>query len=809
VPTKVDIVEKSVQGKLGQQVTVKAQVTVVEGQSKAGVPVTFFIPGSNNGVKTPVTVEAVTNDEGIASYTYTRYAATNDTVTVYANGDRSKFSTGYVFWGVDRILSIEEVTAGSSINNGANKTYKVTYKHPETGRAVSGKVLNVSVKENIDVTVDKLQNVTVNGLAVVQTSANNMRAAQITTDSKGEATFTVSGSNAEVTPVVFEATPITTTNPNGTVITTGHTQKYTADTLQASAAKVTFGAIQAAYTLEITRDGGEIAATGVTNGRKYNLVVKDKDGKAAANETVNIAFNEDIDGVISTVTSAQFVKIENGRQVGYNGKKITVKTNAKGEASFVIGSDAVNSYATPIAWIDINNQSGKDANLDKGEPSAVAPISYFQAPYLDGSKLVSYKGSVQTDKFAGGEVATFKVQLTNQSGKVMPNSGYTTHNVTYTVYNTGANNVKVDNVEIAPNRVHTVVAPSGEINVTTVEGKTSSVKVLATGVAKEINGNKEFAFTAKEATATFTSTSDIANLFTGNIHSFNTDRETIIFTDGTVLKNAVKYAGESDKTYVYRNVNGTPLSKEQFVELLKKAENSVTVTYEVKDNTVTFYVVSVNASGTKPIDISGGNALNEAAVTTAKGKVTLVPALTTVAITDAAETKLAAVKSQVTKEINDSSVNVTVVETSTTGTYTVTLSKGSSTATVTVTPKFGQKLTATYITSSIAVNGNNLDLTIMSTLAGFTIANVNPDFEDALDITTGFNDKVITISKTSGGTMGADGTNTTEQPAEIKNRTLKIHFEAHATDYIKEKFTATITIDDKGNRTTKIEVATP
>ncbi|MEK5329977.1 S-layer homology domain-containing protein [Lysinibacillus sp. FSL W8-0992] len=808
IPTKVDLVEKSVQGKLGQQVTVKAQVTVAEGQTKAGIPVTFFIPGSANGVKTPVTVEALTNDEGIASYTYTRYAATNDTVTVYANGDRSKFSTGYVFWAVDTTLEITEVTTGSTINNGANKTYKVTYKHPETGKPVSGKVLNVSVKENIDVTVDKLQNVTVNGLAVVQTSDNNTRAAQITTDSKGEATFTVSGSNAEVTPVVFEATPVTVTNANGTVTTTGYTQKYTADTLQASAAKVTFGAVQAAYSLELTRDGGEVSATGVLNGRKYNLVVKDKDGKLAANEIVNIAFNEDLDGVISTVTSAQFVKIENGKQVGYGGKKITVKTNAKGEASFVISSDAVNSYATPIAWIDINNQSGKDANLDKGEPSAIAPISYFQAPYLDGSKLVSYKGNTttETDKFAGGDTATFKVQLTNQSGKVVPNSGYTTKDVTYTVYNTGANNLKVGDVEIAPNRVYTVVAPTGEIAVTSVDGKTSSVKVLATGVAKEVNGNKEFAFTSKEATATFTSTSEITNLFTGDIHSFDTDKETVVFTDGSILKNAVKYAGETDKTYVYRNVNGAPISKNQFVNILKEAITGVKVTYEVKDNTVSFFVLSINAGGTKPIDTVGGNANNVAAVNTAKGKVTVAPSLATVAATDTAEYKLTAVKEYVTKEVNDSSINVAVVETSITGTYTVTLSKGSSTATVSVTPQFGQKLTADFITSTIAVNGHNLDLGIVSTLAGFTIANVRPSIDDALDITTEYNNTLITVSKALGGT----GENkATEEPANIKNRTLKIHFEAQATGYIKENFTATITIDILGNRTTAVKVTPP
>ncbi len=291
--------------------------------------------------------------------------------------------------------------------------------------------------------------------------------------------------------------------------------------------------------------------------------------------------------------------------MGYEGKKITVKTNAKGEASFVVSSDTVNTYATPIAWIDINNQSAKDANLDKGEPSAVAPISYFQAEYLDGSKLVSYKGTTttETDKFAGGEVATFKVQLTNQSGKVVENSGYTTKDVSYTVYNTGANNVKVGTVEIAPNRVHTVVAPNGEITVTTVDGKSSSVKVLATGVAKQTNGNKEFAFTSKEATATFTATKDVSNPYTGVVRAFDTDKKTLSF----VGKDAVKYAGETGKTYQYRGVGNTPIANaDAFITELKKysGNTSVTVTYEVKDDVVSFYIVSTatGAGNTAPVD---------------------------------------------------------------------------------------------------------------------------------------------------------------------------------------------------------------
>ncbi|MFJ8091025.1 S-layer homology domain-containing protein [Lysinibacillus sp. NPDC095746] len=613
IPTKVDLVEKSTQGKLGQQVTLKAQVTVAEGASKAGIPVTFFIPGSANGVKAPVTVEAVTNDEGIATYSYTRYAATNDTVTVYANGDRSKFSTGYVFWAVDTTLTITEVTTGSTVNNGANKVYKVTYKDPDTGKPVSGKTLNVSVKENIDVTVDKLQDVTINGVRVAQTSSSNIDAAQITTDSKGEATFTMTGSNAEVTPVVFV----------GETGTGKNVKQYNADALQVTAAKVKFGATQADYTLEVTRDGGEEAATTFENGRKYKVVVKNKDGKLAANETVNVAFNEDIDGVISTTTEAKFVKVEDGKQTGWDykydkdAKQIIVKTDSKGEATFVIGNDKANSYATPIVWIDVNYQSGKVGTLDKGEPSAIAPISYFQTATIDGSKLVAKDGKgEEASKFVGKDPAKFEVVLVNQSGKTMKNSGYTTPDVSYSIENTGANELKVKYTynkvektqEVGSNRTISVIADNGTIEVFSEENKSSSVKVLATGIAKKYEGDKvvkEFAFSAKEATATFTSTSEVTNLFSGDIKEFNTDKKTIVFTDGTNDKSAVKYAGETDTKYTYKDVNGAPLSEDGFIGKLKDAitaKKSVKATYEKKDKEVTFYLVTTEGGNTPPVD---------------------------------------------------------------------------------------------------------------------------------------------------------------------------------------------------------------
>lgn len=607
IPTAIDVVTKSTQGKLGQEVKVQAKVTVAEGQSKAGIPVTFNVPGDNGTLKPALTKEVTTDADGIATYSYTRYTATNDTVTAYATGDRSKFSTGYVFWGVEQILTIEEVTTGATINNGANKTYKVTFKNPDTGKVQANKTLNVSVLENINVTADKLQNVTINGEKVAQFSNNSVTpvAAQITTDSKGEATFTVSGVNAEVTPVVFEA--------NNT--TTAKDFKYEASDLQVAASKVKFAAVQADYTIELTRDGKEVAATGEANGREYKVLVKDKNGNVAKNETVNVAFNEDLDRVISTVTKAGFVNTDTDKfyptsGTGNTKNQISVKTNDKGEATFVIASDVVNDYATPVAWIDINSADAKQGSLDEGEPKTVAAISHFQAPYLDGAEIKAYKtsGGKAVTKFDGNEVAEFKAELVNQSGKVFT-GGYTVGKVTYTVFNTGAEDVSVDGKVISPNRSETFTTNGASLFVKSAQNKTTSVKVVATGTAYK--DGKDFAFAAKEATATFTATDDVPNSYTGVATKYNpadsgSDTNSIWFAG----KKPVKYAGVSGKTFKYFGANGNEVFGEAAWEALLAQyattvkDKQVTISYNVDGDTITFKIINV-------VDVTAGSGIEK------------------------------------------------------------------------------------------------------------------------------------------------------------------------------------------------------
>ncbi|MGE7950645.1 S-layer homology domain-containing protein [Lysinibacillus xylanilyticus] len=624
-PTKVELITPATQGKLGQQATVKAKVTVAEGQSKAGIPVTFYVPGNNtDGVTPTLTGEAITDENGVASYSYTRYKDGTDEVTAYATGDRSKFSIGYVFWGVDTILSIQEVTTGDTINNGADKTYKVTYKNPKTGKPEANQTFNVGFVENMNVTSDKVSNATVNGVNALQLSNNTgLAAAKITTDSKGEATFTVSGANTAVTPVVFA--PNTATGEKAEV--------YKASALQATTSKVTFGALQAKYTIEMTREGSEVAARYKENGREYKVVVKDKDGKLAKNEIVNVAFNEDVDRVISTNTDAKFIEVDEDDNQSYypnnaadgknNAKQISVKTNDKGEATFVIGSDKENDYATPVAWIDINTSNAKQGRLDEGEPKTTAPISYFQNAYLDGASIKAYNDKNKAVKeFKGNETATFRAELVNQSNKKMPNTSI--KKVTYTIFNTGANDVKVGNEIISPNRNLTVTyeGSNPELKVVAVDGKSTSVKVTANGIALNTD-NKDYAFTSKEATATFTSLSDVGNQSTGDVVEISDKYIVIKGKDPIELKD-VKFF----------NLYGTEIhGVETFVNIIKAYDQGVQVTYtEDKDGKKSIRIYK-ESSESKQVNTLNALKLTDAQITkNAQGSVATTSATATVIV---------------------------------------------------------------------------------------------------------------------------------------------------------------------------------
>ncbi|WP_053585293.1 S-layer homology domain-containing protein [Lysinibacillus contaminans] len=294
IPTAIDVVQKSQQDVVGNQVTVQAKVTVAEGQSKAGIPVTFNIINNYNDNSTgtlnaPIIAEATTNEEGIATYSYTRYAqtsqqiASSDEVQAYATGKASVRSFAKVYWASIKPLTISEVTTGNSVNNGAKKQYKIkaalyhtegyTAAFTENGQVYpAGNYVNIAFKENIDVTPDKA----VKTVDVIDGNGRNLgypgqfttslgdqsqgiKVVKVAVDKNGEAIVTLTGNNAEVTPVVF------VDNKENPQNATGNRGRFNTTELFAEAPKLAFGKIQ---NLQLALDsiGTEFAAAYATAG---------------------------------------------------------------------------------------------------------------------------------------------------------------------------------------------------------------------------------------------------------------------------------------------------------------------------------------------------------------------------------------------------------------------------------------------------------------------------------------------------------------------------------------------------------------
>lgn len=288
IPTAIDIVDKSQQEVVGNQVTVKAKVTVAEGQSKEGIPVTFNIinnygDNSTGTLNQPIIAEATTNADGVATYTYTRYAqtsqqiASSDEVQAYSTGKASVRSFAKVYWASIKPLTITELTTGNSVNNGAKKQYKIkaalyhtegyTAAFTENGQVYpAGNYVNIAYKENIDVAPDKA----VKTVDVIDAYGKNLgypaqfttslgdqnqgiKVVKVAVDKNGEAIVTLTGSNAELTPIAF------VDNKENPQNATGNRGRFNPTELFAEAPKLTFGKIQ---NLQLTLDsiGTEYAA---------------------------------------------------------------------------------------------------------------------------------------------------------------------------------------------------------------------------------------------------------------------------------------------------------------------------------------------------------------------------------------------------------------------------------------------------------------------------------------------------------------------------------------------------------------------
>jgi len=554
IPEKITLVTSSLQGILGKEVTVKADI----GIKAAGVPVTFNITGDNSTLNAPQVVEAFTNAEGIAEYSYTRYAATTDSVVAYATGDRTKFANGKVYWATSTKLAITEVTEGNALANGSKKVYKIKTDSWATAYVGSTttedyRYVNVTFNENLDVAPDKL----VRGVNVIDTGVSTnasypyqikdgggVNEVRVKVNAAGEATFTLNGSNGAVTPTVF-----VDADKNG---------KYGATELQATAATVKFDlshTLGLAVKAEGVQNAAAINAKGTgQGGRDYTVTITDKDGKVApAGTTAYVTF---ADGSYSTDKNA-YILNANGARVLVN--KNTVQeikvAGTKGEATFTLVGDR-DAYATPTVYLE----NGKESGLDKADLQTVGETSYFVDAVVNNAALsVEDVNGKEVTTLLSSQDAYFRYHSVDQNGFDYYTGTYGSYEVAYQV-----------TAHFADVTVYGTPFGSKVVK----KGTTETVKVLATNGKAELRINSDHvssnvtvnasasqvSLPNKSATVSFTSSLELPAVHTGFVTDLNEVSEKIKID----AYNAVSYNGGT-----YTNALNQPISKVEFVATLK------------------------------------------------------------------------------------------------------------------------------------------------------------------------------------------------------------------------------------------------
>ncbi|WP_163151579.1 S-layer homology domain-containing protein [Anoxybacillus sp. MB8] len=470
LPEKINVITNSVQGVVGKEVTVRAEVKVPEGQSKKGIPVTFNIQSDSRFNKDHV-VEVYTNENGVAEYSYTQYAGGDDLVIAYATGKPEVRATnGKVYWGVAERLTITEVTDAKTLANGAKKVYKVKATTP-SGGAASGYV-NIAFAENVDVTPDKgVKGVTITDATWYQNPSvkypyqytnGNQNGVRVQLDSKGEATFTLTGANASVTPIVFFD---------------GGDDKLGATELQAKASTVKFENVQLVEVLVEsigTKDAAAISVGG-EGGRDYKVTVRDKDGKLAPKGTkVYVTIEKgNLDGKVWLQRSA-----DQGGNYLFNGTNlIALETDKDGVVQFTLIGEK-NAYATPTVFVD---NGTKAVELDSADAQAKGEIVYFGDAKVEKATLKVYDASgKEVSSVNAGQTVTYKYQVVDQNGKEYKAG---THTATFEVYNNGFSPVVANGVTIEPYKYASIpfTAVNGASTLTVTANEATNVTVNVSG----------------------------------------------------------------------------------------------------------------------------------------------------------------------------------------------------------------------------------------------------------------------------------------------------------------------------------------
>lgn len=609
IPTAVKLTTSSVQGVIGNEVTLKAQVTVAEGQSKAGIPVTFNIVNDKT-TNDKVEVEALTDENGVATYSYTRYYSSVDSVTAYATSKSSVYSSAKVYWANALQLTVKDITEATTLVNGAKKVYEINSKDNANGYVFVAFEENLDVAPNKAVTGAKVEGLNtyvldsagkltattnVNGYPYAYTTGGKAVTA-VKLDGNGKANLVVTGSNAAVTPIVYSKGFV-----DATKTLVGVDADYSATALQTKASTVKFE-LKHELGLTIQAEGVQNSATYLndteTGGRDYTVTYTDKNGKVAAPGTkVKVAI--DTKGVNGTL----HVLDADNKELTYTTSATTpgtryyeVTVEKEGKAKFTVSSTNVNDYVTPVAFID-NGKSTAAGALDADDLQAQGEITYFVADVTYAAKLSAVDAAGKEVKAVvanGVEYADFVYSLVDQNGKPRRSKDGNATTVSFEV-KAGTGTVTVDGT--------TVIQPGGTKTVNATipsNGTKASVRVVAqnpSSVTVSATGSR--AGVVLPSTNPASVAVDFSQYGTAEVTGVATNVNTAL--DVLTINNVVyTYA---DATYKY---NGNKIDVATFENYIKANTATVSITKDT-DGKFTFNVIDT-ATGVNGIVAQLNNA---------------------------------------------------------------------------------------------------------------------------------------------------------------------------------------------------------
>ena len=398
--------------------------------------------------------EALTDNNGVATYTYSQYAAYEDVIVAYPTGNASLRETGKVYWGVKPILTVASSTTGDAAN-GTVKTYTATYVNELTGNPISGATIYVNFQENMDTPVTNDTNAVAtdvtSGISVTPyQTATTEKFLTLKTNAKGEATFTVSGSNTTATPVVWV---------DGKGSATTADKRFEATELQTVAEAAKFVGAQYTFkfnkteTFDVPVNGNTVVdnTTAPNKYFEYEVEVLKADGTAYAGGTAVVDIYENIDDSLSTSSNAKIYGEDKVVKLASGAYKLSLDAN--GKAKFKVYSNTANTIGTPVVWVDINDATNQTGKLEKEESNAKAGSAVFRDEVLSGAKLTDSTissskgaGAYALNNQIGGELyqPVYNIRLKDQAGNnLVSTNNNVIANATYVLTNTGSSEMTV------------------------------------------------------------------------------------------------------------------------------------------------------------------------------------------------------------------------------------------------------------------------------------------------------------------------------------------------------------------------------